>query len=183
MSSNLYILVLFIELLFFMGFSAVMISLLWSSFMGSPYVPTKKKEAMSILAILRPKKGNMMLELGCGDGIFLRTAVALYHVKGLGIDINPLIIFVAKIIAKVQKLQRVSFQTKNIFKTDLSQADYIYLFLMPKLLNKLAPKIKKQAKDKVVVISHGFKIEGWNDFLYKTILHKPFPTYFYRPNT
>jgi SAM-dependent methyltransferase len=156
------------------------LSLIYSSSMGSPYVPSKQKEVDFILKEAGLKKGKIFLELGCGDGRMVRTAVVKYGVYGIGIDINPVIIFYAKIIAKTQKINNLELRVENIFNAKLDNADYIYLFLMPDLLKKIMPLMKKQMKKNTLVISHGFKLIGWEKYLIKTISHSPFPTYFYK---
>ncbi|PJC80774.1 hypothetical protein CO008_00990, partial [Candidatus Roizmanbacteria bacterium CG_4_8_14_3_um_filter_36_12] len=111
-----------------------------------------------------------------GDGRIVRTAVKHYNVKGVGIDINPLLIFWAKILGT----NGIQYKLENIFETDLKQSDYIYIFLMPKLIEKLALKMNKEVKKGAIVISHGFPIKGWEKKLIKTLKRIPFSTYFYR---
>jgi len=148
--------------------------------MGSPYVPSKQKEVELILKEAELKKGKIFMELGCGDARVVRAAVVKYGVYGIGIDINPVIIFYAKILAKIQKIKKIVLRVENIFDSKLTNADYIYLFLMPDLLIKLTPLIKPQLKKNSMIISHGFKLIGWEKYLIKTISHSPFPTYFYK---
>jgi len=150
--------------------------------MGAPYVPTKNKELLQFLKEAGLKKGQVFLELGCGDGRVVRTAVKEYGVKGIGIDVNPTLILWAKMKTKFYKVPGVIFRRENVFNTDLKDADVIYLFLMPELVKKLLPKMKKELKKNTLIISHGFKVEGWEKSLFKTIPNKPFPTYYYRFN-
>lgn len=152
---------------------------MYSSLMGSPYVPTKQREVEFVLSELRPKKDSVLFELGCGDGRLTRTAVKRYGVKGVGIDINPLLIRYAFLLSKIQKITP-TFYVKNIFDGDYKNADYVYLFLMPEILKKFLPVLKNRLKKNAVVVSHGFRLIGWERYLFKTIPHTPFPTYFYR---
>lgn len=144
--------------------------------MGSPYVATRKKRIDEILKEANLKKGKIFVELGCGDGRIVRTAVKNYEVKGIGVDINPILIFYANILGK----KNVLFKVENIFNTDLRKADYIYIFLMPKLIEKLSLKMDKEMKKGVIIISHGFPVKGWERKLFKTLKRVPFPTYYYR---
>lgn len=150
--------------------------------MGSPYVPTKQKEVECILKEAGLKKGQLLIELGSGDGRVVRTAASNYGVRCVGIEIHPLLLIWSKLFVKLQKLESESvvFRRENFFKTDVSTADIIFLFLMPHTLKKLKGKFAKECKKKPLIISHGFKIEGWENYLKKTIPHTPFPTYFYR---
>lgn len=173
-----YLLVLFILLLFLVGFTLNTFFLIYSTIMGSPYVATKPKEVEIILKEANLKKGKVFIELGSGDGRVVREAVKKYGVKGLGVDINPLLICWAKFLARKLK-NRIYFVRKNIFDFDLRKADYLYLFLMPKLIEELTPKMERELKKGAIVISHGFPIKAWSKKLVKKLDRSPFPTYYY----
>ncbi len=175
-----YLAILFFELLFSFSLAVYAISMLFSSLMGAPYVPTKQKELETILAYAKLKPNQLFIELGSGDGRVVRTAVKQYGVKGVGIDVNPVLNLWATIKAKRQKISNVSFISKNIFSYDYRDAQILYLFLMPELLLKLLPKLKAELSKKTLIISHGFPLIDWKPYLTHTINHQPFPTYFYR---
>ena len=176
----LYFIAIFAELIFAIGFSAFTISFIYSSLKGSPYVPTRQKEIDIILKEANLKKNQNFLELGCGDGRVCRRAALLYRVKATGVDVNPLLIWYARFLSKIKSAKNTEFRTQNIFDANISKADVVYLFLMPKLIELIVPKLEKELKKNAVVISHGFKIVKWQNRLSKKIDHKPFPTYFYR---
>lgn len=180
MAPLLYLSLLFIELVFLVCLTFYLLSLIYSSLMGSPYVPTRKKLINTIIQHLKLKKSMKILELGCGDGRFLREASKQYKTSGLGIDINPIVVFIAKIKARMQKIKNIEFRVQNIFKTDMAGYDVIYLFLMPKLLEKMLPRLREQIQPSTLIISHGFRIPGCNRYITKTITGEPFHTYFYR---
>lgn len=173
-----------IFLLFFLIFITIYtLSLIYSSLKGSPYVATKQKKAEEILKKACLKKGKVFIELGSGDGRITRTAVRKYGVIGIGIDINPLLVFWSKLLCRLTPnfpLKKISFKVENILNTDLKKADYVYLFLMPDLIKKLKIKMEKELKKDTIVISHGFKIQGWEKKLFQTIKDSPFSTYYYK---
>ncbi len=175
-----YFLAIVFELLFAISFSIYTISLIYSNTKGSPYVPTKNKEVETILKEANLKKNLKFYELGCGDARVSRIAAKKYKVKSVAVDVNPILVRWARFLAKMKKVEGIVIIRKNIFQVDISQADIVYLFLMPELIKKLMPKFETELKKNTVIISHGFKIEGWETRLYKTISHIPFPTYFYR---
>ena len=146
--------------------------------MGAPYVASKNKIIKEILEKAKLKKNKYFIELGSGDGRVVRNAVKNYQVIGLGIEINPLLVNLSKILAKFDKI-KIDFQRKNIYHVNLEKADYLYLFLMPEMIVKLINKFNKELKKKTLVISHGFKIPGWEKKLVNQLNNKPFPTYFY----
>ncbi|MBI3620030.1 class I SAM-dependent methyltransferase [Candidatus Roizmanbacteria bacterium] len=175
----LYWTALLTELGFFFAFSVYVIFLIYSHTKGSPYVPSKQKELAYILSEAGLKKGMVFYDLGSGDGRAVMTAVSKYEVRGIGVDINPLLIWEARLKARFKNLKQISFIKKNIDDVNLTRANVVYVFLMPDLLKKLKIKFESELKKKVTVISHGFKIEGWDNKLVKTIPRSPFPTYFY----
>lgn len=176
--SVLFFLLLFVELLIAFSVFIYITSLLFSSFKGAPYVPTKQKSVTEILQSARLKKGARFLELGCGDGRVVKTAVEQFDTEGVGVDINPLLIAIAK--ARNKKNGKLKFQVADIFKTNLGSYDAIYVFLMPEMLSKLKNKFALECKKNALIISHGFKIEGWDSKIKNVLVRKPFPTYYYR---
>lgn len=178
----LYYFIIFFEI-FFLAFVILYIgSLVYSSLKGSPYVPTKNKEVSQILDAAKLKKNSWFLDLGCGDGRVVQEAVKNYRVKGVGVDINPIVLFFAKIKSTIKKLDKIEYIKKDVFETDLAKYDVIYVFLMPDLFSKLSAKIKKEAKKGALIISHGFKIDELKKNLFFTLKHTPFPTYYYQLN-
>ncbi len=176
-----YLLLSLCLLFFLIAVSIYVIFLIYSFISGSPYVPTEFKKINQILKMANLEKKKLFIELGCGDGRVVRTAVKNYQVQGIGVDINLLLIYQAKLLALIQKIQhKINFYHQDIFDTDLTKADYIYLFLFPNLIKKLTAKFDKELRKNTLIISHGFKIKGWGKKLIKTLPDKPFPTYYYR---
>lgn len=173
----LYFFVLFLELVFAISISIYLSSLIYSSIMGAPYVPTKKDDLYTILKEARLKKGTTFLELGSGDGRVVKYAVNNFGVQGRGVDINPLLVLISAFTSRYMK--NIQFLNQNIYKTNLSSFNVIYVFLMPEMLKKLRQKLETECKKGTFVISHGFKIFGWDHKLKKVLSRKPFPTYYY----
>lgn len=153
---------------------------------GCPYVQTGKKRIDRIVKEIDLKENDFILELGCGDGYFLRSAARNHQIKGLGIDIHGLAILKGIILARLAGLKNIQFKRENLFKCDVSRANVIYLFLISDVLEKLAPKLKKECAPGTMIISHGFKLPGFGEYLFKEIDHGNWNmsyqrrTYFYR---
>lgn len=157
-----------------------MISLVYSFLKGAPFVRTKSKILNTILAEAHLKPKQLLIDLGCGEGQVVRIAAKKYGLKAVGYDINPLLIYRAKILAHLEQIKHAKFIKKNIFEVDIKKADVIYVFLLPKLLMALKHKLEKESKKNALIISHGFQIEGWKKYQIKKIPGSPFATYFYR---
>ncbi|OGK12000.1 hypothetical protein A2954_00320 [Candidatus Roizmanbacteria bacterium RIFCSPLOWO2_01_FULL_37_12] len=176
----LYFTVIIFELIFAIGFTLITGSFIYSSLKGSPYVPTRQRVIDKILSNAALKAGQFFFDLGCGDGRVARRAASIFKVNAVGVDVNPILIWYARILVKIHKTDNIKFIKENIFSTDLKNADIVYLFLMPKLISLLIPKLKKELKTGALVISHGFTIVEWKNKLIKKIDGKPFSTFYYR---
>lgn len=148
--------------------------------MGAPFVPTSGKLIGFILKKAKLKKGQVFVELGSGDGRIVRSAVVLYGVRGIGIEFHPLLYLYSKLVSKIQKIKKIEFRRGDFFKSDLREANVIFTFLLPKTLKKLRTKFENECKKGTLIISHGFRIEGWEKKLVDKIEGDPFPTYYYR---
>src|SRR3989344_3747698 len=97
-----YFISVFSILIFIISVAIYLLGLIYSSFKGSPYVPTKRKIIQNILKSAGLKRGHKFIDIGCGDGRIVEEAVS-FGAVGTGIDINPLLIFRARLRAKLKK--------------------------------------------------------------------------------
>ncbi len=161
-------------LLFFYFLSRVI-----STFFDAPFVPTNQKMLAKILQQVKFRKKDVFYDLGCGDGRVVFYVADRYQNKAIGVERNPLLYLAAQAKKVLTKRERVEFIRQNIFDVNLSNATIIYLFLFPETLVKLKKKIAKECRTKTRIISHGFKIKGWEKYLTKTLKAQPFSTYYY----
>lgn len=178
-----YIFLIIIELFFFIFFTIFTFFLIYSLLKGSPYVPSKINQIRKILKSAYLKKNQIFFDLGCGDGRVVREAVKHYQVKGIGYDINLILILWARLLSVIQNLSSIEFKQADIVTNKFPDADVIYIFLMPLLIKKISQKLYLQLKNGALIISHGFKIKSFNKYLIKQIDDKQFSTYFYQWNS
>ena len=124
------------------------------------YVPTPYEvvDKMFELADIRP--GEVVYDLGCGDGRIPVMASKKFGVKSWGFDINP--VRVRESLENVKKNgveNLVTINQQDIFELDLSKADVITLYLLPRLNVKLIPQLDK-LKPGCRIVSHDFNMEG-----------------------
>lgn len=143
-----------------------------------PFVPTSAKDLNPVLKRAKLKRGIQFVDLGCGDGRLVIEAVRTYTVKGVGIDINPLLIWFAKIRVYFLKLENAIFLRKDLYSYSLENADVVYLFLFPRMMDKMSAKIKKECKKGTLIISRGFELPGFKKI--DEIPTKTFETFFYK---
>lgn len=177
-----WIIFLFAFLSFSVALGVIILSVLneVSSLRGAPFVPTTGGEIKEILERVRLRKGQVFLELGSGDGRVVRSAVKLFGVSGIGVDIHPMLIWYSRWRTWRQKLKGIKFVRKNVYKFPLKGVDVIYLFLMPKMLVKLQDRMLKECQSGTLVIAHGFEVPALKKLEFDRISSTYFPTYYYR---
>jgi precorrin-6B methylase 2 len=122
-----------------------------------PYVPTPQEVVERMLELAKVGKKDVLYDLGCGDGRIVVTAAKKYGARGTGIDLDPTRIAEAKENAKKAGVEdRVSFRVGDLFKTDVSEATVVTLYLLPTVNAKLRPQLWKQLKVGTRVVSHAF---------------------------
>ncbi len=127
-----------------------------------PFVPTPQQVVDKMLELAKIGKGDFLIDLGSGDGRIPVTAAQRYGVKALGVDINPQRISEANERAKKAGVTNlVEFRQQDLFKTDLSQANVLTMYLLPSVNLKLRPKILSEMKPGSRVVSHAFDMGDW----------------------
>ncbi len=125
------------------------------------YVPTPTEVVDAMLKVADVKKGDVLYDLGSGDGRIVITAAQKYGVRGTGIDINPVRIKEANENAqRAGVTDRVRFLNQDLFETDFSDATVVTLYLLPQLNLKLRPKLL-QLKPGTRIVSHAFDMGDW----------------------
>jgi SAM-dependent methyltransferase len=123
------------------------------------YVPTPHDVVDKMLEIARVKKGDVVYDLGCGDGRIV-VAAAKKGAKAIGFDISAERVEEAKANVKKNKVENsAKIFEKDIFTLDLSKANVITLYLLPELNVKLIPQLEKLQPGSRIV-SHDFDMEG-----------------------
>lgn len=127
-----------------------------------PFVPTPQEVVDAMLELAKVQKGDVVYDLGSGDGRIPITAAKRYGVTATGIDINPERVKEANENAQREGVtDRVSFRTADLFTTDLSPANVVTLYLLPEVNLKLRPKLLKELKPGSRIVSHAFNMGDW----------------------
>ena len=130
-------------------------------FFGAPWHPLMPYTICRILNFVDIRSGETICDLGCGDGRVLITAAKKYSAKGVGVEIDPIKVGLARLLVKLKKVdERVSIIRGNIFDFDPSDADVVYLYLTHQAMDKLFPEILKKLKPTVRIVSYRFCIRG-----------------------
>jgi SAM-dependent methyltransferase/LEA14-like dessication related protein len=124
------------------------------------FIPTPQDVVDKMLELAEVKKGDLVYDLGCGDGRILIAAAKSYGCRAVGYDLDP--DRVKESIENVEKSEvghLITIEQKDIFTLDLSEADVITLYLLPSLNVRLIPQLEK-LKPGSRIVSHNFDMEG-----------------------
>lgn len=128
----------------------------------APYVISPQPVIDKMLALAELHSGDVVYDLGSGNGQVLITAAQRYHVKGVGVEINDKL--VQETNDKLKKLSldnRISIVHNDLMKVDLSPADVVIVYLDTMSNELLRPNLEKYLRPGARVISHDYAIRGW----------------------
>ncbi|MEN6465724.1 MAG: class I SAM-dependent methyltransferase [Syntrophaceae bacterium] len=126
-----------------------------------PFVPTPDDIVEQMLALAQVGKGDVVYDLGCGDGRIV-VAAAKLGARGVGVDIDPERIRDSSNRAEREEVSgRVKFIRQDLFETDISEASVITLYLLPSVNMKLRPKLLKGLRPGARVVSFSFSMGQW----------------------
>ena len=126
------------------------------------FVPTPHRVVDEMLDVARVGPGDVLYDLGSGDGRIVIAASRRFGIRAVGIDIDPKRIEESRFNADTARVSdRVEFRTADLFETDLRPATVVTLYLLPELNVKLRPKLFAELRAGSRVVSHSFDMGDW----------------------
>jgi len=126
-----------------------------------PYVPTPQVVVNRMLETAKVGPRDYLIDLGSGDGRIVITAAKRYGTRGFGVDLNPERILESNENArKAGVTDKVTFIQSDLFKTDLSPATVITMYLLPRVNMELRPRLLALAPG-TRIVSHDFDMGDW----------------------
>jgi cyclopropane fatty-acyl-phospholipid synthase-like methyltransferase len=139
---------------------------------GAPWVPSLKRHTEAAFKLLDLKPGQTVIDLGCGDGRFLKQAAKRGY-KAVGYELNPFMYAIARLV-NLRCRKNVSLVLGDFWKADISKADAVYVFLFDRYMKQLDDKLKSEGKKGLKLASHTFQIpdrkaaaQDYGVYLYK----------------
>jgi hypothetical protein len=128
-----------------------------------PYVPTPQNVVNQMLELAKVSNNDVLYDLGSGDGRIPITAAQKYNVRrGTGVELDPKLIEESRANAESAGVSdRVEFLQQDLFKTDLSKATVVTLYLLPNVNLELRSKLLRELEPGTRIVSHDFDMGEW----------------------
>ena len=128
-----------------------------------PDVRTPPEVVTAMLRLAQVEPGDVVYDLGSGDGRIVIAAARDFGARGVGIELDPaLVVESAKNARRARVAARTQFILQNIFDTDVSEATVVTLYLSPDLNLRLRPRLLAQLKPGSRIVSHDFPMGDWH---------------------
>ena len=135
----------------------------------APFVPTPQPVVERMLEVAAVGRDDVVYDIGCGDGRMVITAAKKYRARGVGIDIDAALIEQCRAGAKREGVEGlVRFLHMDATKARLTEATVLALYLLPESLETLEPLFDKDLTAGVRIVSHNYKIPGWDGRLVRS---------------
>ncbi len=136
----------------------------------APYVPSPQVVVERMLEAAGLKPGEMLYDLGCGDGRIPITAAREFKTKGVCVELKEDLAERARQNVKKQGLESaVTVVHGNLLDVDLKTADVVTLYLLTSSNERLRPILEKSLRAGARVISHDFEMHGWRPDRIETV--------------
>ena len=127
-----------------------------------PYVPTPQVVVDEMLKLANVGATDFVVDLGSGDGRMIITAARNFKARGLGVDIDAGLVSLAQKQAKAEGVGDLAkFIEQDMFKTDLSKATVITLYVLPDFMEKLRPRLLKELRPGTRIVAHDYHMSDW----------------------
>jgi tRNA G10 N-methylase Trm11 len=126
------------------------------------YVPTSGRVADAMLKLARVTANDVVYDLGSGDGRIVIAAAKQFGARGVGVELDAELVKEARKNAmKAGVSDRVTFVQDDLFKTNLSDATVVTLYLSNSINMRLRSLLQQQLKPGSRVVSHRFEMGDW----------------------
>lgn len=127
-----------------------------------PYAATRPEIVELMLDMADVGQGDFVIDLGTGDGRILIAAAGDRGARGVGVDIDPVMIRRAQAAARRAGVaDRVRFEVADLFEMPLGEADVVTMYLLPEVNLRLRPRLLTELRPGARVVSHAFDMGEW----------------------
>jgi SAM-dependent methyltransferase len=129
---------------------------------AGPYVPTPWPIVEDMLRLADVRAGDVVYDLGSGDGRLVIEAAKRYGARGVGVELQADLVKAALAGAKREGVaDRARFVQGDLFETDLRAATVVTLYLLPRFATRLVPKLRAELRPGARIVSHDYPLSPW----------------------
>jgi SAM-dependent methyltransferase len=126
------------------------------------YYPTPDETVAEMLRLADIKQGDVLYDLGSGDGRITIMAAQQYGIRTVGVEIDPKMVSIAEERARQADVHGlVSFRNADMFRINVGEATVVTLYLSNKLNLLLRPKLLAELRPGSRILSHDFHMGDW----------------------
>lgn len=155
---------LWLIVLIFAGMALILIGL-WlivPILSGLPWRPTALDRIRSALTMARLAAGEVVYDLGSGDGRVLVLAAREYQARAVGVEISPMHCLTSRLYARAQHVEDlITVKQADFYKVDLSKADVVFAYMTSAQVKRLRPHLEGQLQSGARVVTISFDMDGW----------------------
>jgi SAM-dependent methyltransferase len=126
---------------------------------GAMFHPSASVRVKTVLDRVPMAPGELLVDIGCGDGRVLCGARRRYGVRALGFEVNPLAYVMARL--RTLGMSGVEVRCADFWKAGLDGADVVFCYLFPDVMKRLAEKLAAELRPGTRVVSCNFPLPGW----------------------
>jgi SAM-dependent methyltransferase len=128
----------------------------------APFITTPDEVVDRMLQLAGTAPGDVVIDLGSGDGRIVIAAAKRFGARGIGIERDPRLVEQSRGNARAAEVaDRVSFVEGDVLETDIAQGSVVTVYLLPFLIDKLQPRFLAELKPGSRIVSHAFGMVGW----------------------
>jgi len=128
----------------------------------TPFVVSPPEVVDRMLKLAEPRAGELLVDLGSGDGRIVIEAAKRYGARGLGVDIDPSLVERARENARRAGVEKLAtFEVKDFFEMDLRGVSVVTMYLLPEVNLKLMPRLLQDLKPGARIVSHDYDMGNW----------------------
>ena len=147
----------------------------------APFVPSPIVVIERMLKLADLKAGEVMFDMGAGDGRTVIMAAKNFGARGVGIELREDL--AKKALSGIHEnglSDRVTIVNGDMFNVNLTSADVVFLYLTTSANEKIRHKMETDLKKGVRVVSHDYEIIGWKPEKIESFCENPqlgYPTH------